>query len=278
MVRVLAVLATVFFVAAGAVSSEAAAIRELARERTIGTIEAMAFFDGAMPTGVTVSQKGRIFVNFPQWGDKVTATVMELKKGKTVPFPDQKINTCEKGFEKDCFVSVQSVVVDPRDRLWVLDTGSIAFGPTTFGGPKLVGIDLATNKVFKTILFPPDVALVNTYLNDIRFDLRKGTDGMAFITDSGAGAIIVVDLATGKAWRRLVNHPSTKAEKGFMAMVEDIFEGDVLKLLVVHHETAVVAVRAPEVASPREKDGRKLFLPVYEARLYKSLDTGCVSH
>ena len=52
---------------------------------------------------------------------------------------------CDKENQKDCFVSVQSVVVDPKDRLWVLDTGSIGFGPTTFGGPKMVGIDLNTN-------------------------------------------------------------------------------------------------------------------------------------
>lgn len=31
-----------------------------------------------MPTGVTVSHSGRIFVNFPQWGDDVTATVAEV--------------------------------------------------------------------------------------------------------------------------------------------------------------------------------------------------------
>ncbi len=33
---------------------------------------------GPMPTGVTVSHSGRIFVNFPQWGDDVTATVAEV--------------------------------------------------------------------------------------------------------------------------------------------------------------------------------------------------------
>ena len=49
----------------------------------------------------------------------------------------------------------------------------------------------------QTILFPQDVALPTSYLNDVRFDLRRGNAGMAFITDSsrnGPNGIIVVDL------------------------------------------------------------------------------------
>ena len=61
--------------------------------------------------------------------------------------------------------------------------------------------------------FPPEVTMLDAYLNDIRFDLRRGKEGMAFITDSsekGPNGIVVVDLATGKSWRRLNNHPSTR--------------------------------------------------------------------
>jgi len=186
-------------------------------------IETVATFSGPMPTGVTVSRNGRIFVNFPRWGDPVTYTVAELKKGQSAPFPDAALNQFDANRQADTLVSVQSVVVDPKDRLWILDTGSIKFGPTQYGGPKLIGVDLATNKVFKKILFPQDVALPTTYLNDVRFDLRKGAAGMAFITDSsdkGPNGIIVVDLETGKSWRRLSDHPSTKAEPNFKPIVE----------------------------------------------------------
>jgi sugar lactone lactonase YvrE len=69
------------------------------------------------------------------------------------------------------------------------------------------------------------VALPTTYLNDVRFDLRKGEGGIAYITDSadqGPNGLIVVDLATGEAWRRLHDHPSTKAEQPprFLPVVE----------------------------------------------------------
>ncbi|MGK7875110.1 MAG: L-dopachrome tautomerase-related protein [Xenococcaceae cyanobacterium] len=186
-------------------------------------IELVAALFGPMPTGITVSKTGRIFINFPKWGDQVTFTVAELVDGKPVPYPSAEINA-EDGAPLDKrLVSGQSVVVDPKDRLWILDTGRPLFeAPQTFG-PKLVGVDLKTNTVFKTITFPEQVVLPTTYLNDVRFDLRQGTEGFAFITDSssdGPGGIIVVDLATGESWRRLHDHPSTRPDQSFVPIVE----------------------------------------------------------
>src|ERR687894_1216974 len=208
----------------------------LPSEQPVGILEPVAYFNGAMPTGVTVSQKGRIFVNFPKWGDDVPFTVGEVKDGKAVAYPDEAMNqttddTHEVAADNNdhyaaaSLVSVQSVVVDPADRLWILDTGSPMFQPTKYGGPKLVCVDLETNQVIKKILFPQNVALPTTYLNDVRFDLRRGQEGIAYITDSaqnGPNGIIVVDLASGESWRRLNNHPSTKAEdlQTFLPIVE----------------------------------------------------------
>lgn len=189
----------------------------------VGDAEVVATFDGPMPTGVTVSREGRVFVNFPRWGDPVEYTVAELKGGRAVAYPDEKTSVFDPADPAGTLVSVQSVVVDPSDRLWALDTGSVRMGPTIPDGPKLVAIDLRTNKVTKSIKFPPDVALPSTYLNDVRFDLRRGTGGYAFITDSsaiGPNGVIVVDLNTGRSWRRLNDHPSTKARTGFVPTVE----------------------------------------------------------
>src|SRR3954469_11887358 len=58
------------------------------QEKTVGKIEQVAAFDGPMPTGVTVSHEGRIFVNYPRWGDPVEFTVAELRDGKPVAFPE----------------------------------------------------------------------------------------------------------------------------------------------------------------------------------------------
>ena len=206
-------------------SSKIAHRHELPSEEPLGILEPMAYFNGAMPTGVTVSQQGRIFINFPKWGDDVKFTVTEIYNGEAVAFPDEAINRTDSNDPAAALVSGQSVVVDPIDRLWILDTGSPKFEPTKYGGPELVCVDLATDKIVKKILFPQDVALSTTYLNDVRFDLRKGSEGIAYITDSaqkGPNGIIIVDLSSGESWRRLHDHPSTKAEdlQTFLPIVE----------------------------------------------------------
>jgi sugar lactone lactonase YvrE len=200
-------------------------IKDLPSDESLGALEPVAYFDGAMPTGVTVSQRGRIFVNFPKWGDEVSFTVAEIRNGKPIAYPDEGMNQTNPQDRAAAFMSVQSVVVDPADRLWILDTGSPMFQPPEYGGPKLVCVDLTADKIIQKILFPQDVALPTTYLNDVRFDLRRGSKGMAFITDSakkGPNGIIVVDLASGESWRRLHDHLSTKAEElqTFLPIVE----------------------------------------------------------
>jgi sugar lactone lactonase YvrE len=242
--------------------------QDLAKDRAIGQLEVAATFSGPMPTGVTVANDGRIFVNFPKWGDNVDYTVAEVKDGRTVPYPSADINRYKNGDDQsDKLVSVQSVVVDPSGtRLWILDTGSIGFGTTSLGGPKLIGVDLNTNRVIKKIVFPADVAFPTTYLNDVRFDLHRGGEGMAFITDStssGPNGIIVVDLATGKNWRRLNDHPSTKPDPEFVPVVE----GEILQMRIPGQPPARFAVGSDGIAiSP---DGKTLYYcPLTSRHLY----------
>ncbi len=160
-----------------------------ATDQPVGQLETVATFDGPMPTGVTVSHGNRIFVNFPRWGDDVPFTVAELVAGKAVAYPNEQINDwpgrkmanpnafTDVEADQTHFVNVQSVVVDPQDRLWVLDTGAPMLKNIVPGGPKLVCIDLKTNRVIRTILVPPETAGMNSYMNDVRFDLRVGDSG-----------------------------------------------------------------------------------------------------
>jgi sugar lactone lactonase YvrE len=192
-------------------------------ERAIGHLEPVATFNGAMPTGVAVSHEGRIFVNFPRWSDPIDMSVAEIKNGEPTPYPDPQWNPAQPGDPPTTFVGVQSVFIDAKNRLWVLDTGTVKMGHVIAGGAKLVGFDLATNKPFVTISFDPTVALPTSYLNDVRFDLNRGKAGFAYISDSsfgGSNAIITVDLDSKKAMRRLVDHPSVKPAPGFLAIVE----------------------------------------------------------
>jgi sugar lactone lactonase YvrE len=186
-------------------------------------LERVATFTGPMPTGVTVAPNGRIFVNFPQWGDNSPFAVGELKHGKVTAYPDAAFNTANAADALHHLISVQSVVADGRNRVWILDTGAPGFRTPIPGGAKLVAVDLATDKVVQTIPFGSDVVLPSTYLNDVRFDLRIGKAGVAYLTDSsisGPGGIVVVDLASGKALRRLSGHPTTMPDPGFVPILE----------------------------------------------------------
>jgi len=201
----------------------APAPQALPHETSIGQLEPVFAFYDAMPTGVTVSEQGRLFVNFPQWGDNAPFSVGEIRDGKVVPYPDQAINTPDQKAPAKHFISVQSVVADGQGRLWVLDTAAPKFSAPQPGGAKLVAIDLKSNKVVKTLVFPANVILPSTYINDMRFDFRTGKEGTVYVTDSsvsGPGAIIVMDIATGKATRRLDGDVSTSADKRFIPTVE----------------------------------------------------------
>ncbi|MBB2960868.1 L-dopachrome tautomerase-related protein [Methylobacterium sp. R2-1] len=167
-------------------------------------------------TGITVARDGRIFVNFPRWSEDAPVSVAELKDGKPVPYPDDQWNAwrnarADELSPKDHFVCVQSVVADGQDRLWVVDAAAPAMAHVIKDGPKLVGIDLKTNKVVKTIPFDTSTVLQASYLNDVRISPDGKT---AYLTDSGAeGALIVVDLDSGSAKRILSGDPSTMPDK-----------------------------------------------------------------
>ncbi|KAI1125801.1 major royal jelly protein-domain-containing protein [Nemania abortiva] len=215
-------------------------------------LEVVHAYYGQWPTGVTVSSTGRIFSNFPGGLDKSNVyngsnNVFQVGEHTSlteeVAYPSLEINHPPGGAinytttpptsanYQDYLIGVQSVVIDALDRLWILDTGRVqspdgVLLSASYGGPKLVGVDLTSNKVFKTIIFPPDVAYADSYLNDVRFDLRssvtKSGEGIGYITDSssqGRNAIIVVDLGTGESWRHLGLTKSVRGESQFISFI-----------------------------------------------------------
>lgn len=175
-------------------------------------------------TGVTVSERGRIFVNFPRWTEDSPVSVAEvMKDGSLRPYPDAQWNAWrnvrrDELDPSDHWVCVQSVVADGRGSVWAVDPAAPAVDGLVPGGPKLVRIDLATDRVARVIRFGQDVAIPGSYLNDVRFS-RDGK--YAFLTDAGQrGALVVVDLASGKARRVLDGHPSTQPEKGVVVSTD----------------------------------------------------------
>ncbi len=187
-----------------------------AAEKTSPALEEVAAFPDHQVTGVTVSPKGRIFVNFPLWSRSHLMSVGEWTDGKLTPYPNDGWNQTE-GDPRTRWVCVQSVVADANNHLWVLDPAAPMMKKIVPDGPKLVQIDLDTAQVVKTYPFGPDIAPERSYLNDVRIDLKHRH---AYITESGVGALIVLDLDTGKARRVLETHASTKAEPSATLTVE----------------------------------------------------------
>jgi sugar lactone lactonase YvrE len=162
-------------------------------------------------TGVAVSREGRIFVNYPRWSNDVPISVGEIQaSGDITPYPDDQWNAWEEPVAPgDHFVCVQSVFIDQNDDLWILDAANPGFRGVVAGGAKLVKFDLGRDRIDEIILFDEEAAPPESYLNDVRVDNGLQT---AYITDSGLGAILVVDLKIGKSRRLLSDHPSTKSE------------------------------------------------------------------
>lgn len=162
-------------------------------------------------TGIAISKEGRIFVNFPRWSPAVTTSVAELMPtGEQKAYPYRKVNDWNPTLSPgDHFVCVQSVYIDDEDYLWILDPANPYFRGVLEGGAKLLKVDLVTNEIIQKIFFDSTIAPASSYLNDVRIDTKKK---VAYITDSGSGALITVDLVTEKSRRLLANHASTKSE------------------------------------------------------------------
>ncbi len=160
-------------------------------------------------TGITISGEGRMFVNFPRWPEEVPVSVAETKDGKPYPYPNERWNNWAAGKNPDSFfVCVQSVVADDGF-LWVLDPANPQFGGVIEQGPRLHQFSLETDTLVRTYTFSEDNWKANSYFNDVRIDAARQ---FAYITDSGDGAIVVLNLADGSARRLLDEHPSTQAE------------------------------------------------------------------
>ncbi|KAI4242143.1 MAG: hypothetical protein L6R40_004186 [Gallowayella cf. fulva] len=210
------------------------------------SLELVHLYNDLFPVGIAVSSTGRKFSTYARSLDpnNIAYTVAELVSNNTErAYPSAEINTPPGGAINytttppsganypNYFIGAQGVVIDSKDRLWILDTGRAATPeginvPSTPGGPKLVGINLTNDTIFQTILFPPDVAFSDSYINDIRFDLRPSVTasgkGIAYITDSsqeGRNGIIIVDLGTGESWRHLDNTPEVRAQRGFLPFI-----------------------------------------------------------
>lgn len=161
-------------------------------------------------TGVAVSKDNRVFINYPFWLDAHTYSVVEVKNGKPVSYPNEEWNSFKKGESgQDKFVCVQAVVTDDKGYLWVVDAAGIGLGKVYKESNKVVKINLSTNQIEHIYRFPSSVAGENVYLNDIRVDNQNG---FAYLTNSNTGGIVILNIITGESRMVLNNTLSVKSD------------------------------------------------------------------
>lgn len=165
----------------------------------------------ALWTGVAVTPDGRVFVNYPRWSPQIPMSVGEvLPSGTVVPYPDAEWNAWSPGQPPERrFVCVQSVTADGEGFLWVLDAGNPMFRGVVPGAPKLVRVDPRRDAVLEVIPIGPEAAPEGSYLNDVRVDTGRR---WAYLTESGTGSLLAVDLETKTPRAVLREHRSVKAE------------------------------------------------------------------
>ncbi|WP_460622762.1 SMP-30/gluconolactonase/LRE family protein [Hymenobacter tenuis] len=172
-------------------------------------LQVVAQFREPQMVGVAVLPDGRVFADFPRWDNNPVAPVAEVgADGSVKPYPDANWcawNETVKNEPQKHWICPQSVHADKTGMLWVLDPASPGIKGTVPGGPKLVKIDPKTNQVVQNISIPENVASRKSYLNDVRIDTQNN---YAYITESGVGSLVVVDLKSGKSRKLLATHPS----------------------------------------------------------------------
>jgi len=164
-------------------------------------------------TGVAVAKDNRVFVNYPYWLDNHSYSVVEIKDGKPIPYPNEEWNSFKKGEDgQNKFVTVQSVVTDDKGFLWVVDAAGIGLGKVYQHSAKILKINLATNKIEKIYRFPENVLGEDVYINDIRIDNQNG---FAYLTNSNTGGIVVLNINSGESRLVLGNSPSVKSDPNY---------------------------------------------------------------
>ncbi len=171
----------------------------------------------AMINGVAVSPGARLFSSFPRWIDTATPSVAEaMPDGTFKPFPGGAWNDWAPGRPtQDRFVAVHSVYADRANNLWVIDDSAPHHEVLPGARPKIVRIDLARNAVARVYALDEQAAPPGAILGHMRVDGRY-----AFVTESYHGAIIVLDLETGQARRRLSGAAQTRADPAVVPVID----------------------------------------------------------
>lgn len=175
---------------------------ELAGEPALSEAQLQEAVSYPEPIGnVAVSATGRIFFTVHPEARADGPRLLEWRNGRAEPYPSADA-------QSDILATPLGVVIDRQNRLWVIDPAQHGFGR-----PRILAIDLATDRIVHEHVFPRSIAPRGSFLQDLQVD---STGRMVFIADASfwrkSPAVIVYDSATRKSRRVLEKHRSTRAQ------------------------------------------------------------------
>ncbi|CAC5403473.1 unnamed protein product [Mytilus coruscus] len=155
--------------------------------------------------------RGRIFTTIVRTfkpGIPASLNTVIKRNGKSFlkPFPNLRLNRAG-----DCksIQSASSIKIDPNTNyLWVLDEGQV--NNIRFCRRKLVIFCIRTKKEVFRHIFPDSVLSESSVLLDLTLDRDQDLTRYAYVVDSIASKLIVVDVVVNKSW--LFSHPSMEGE------------------------------------------------------------------
>lgn len=159
-----------------------------------------------MPLGLHI-WKNKMFITVPRWRNGVAAnlnyiSMKDMSQSPILrPYPDWKANDID---SPDGIVSIFRVRSDSCNRLWGVDTGvdDVLGEDIAIKSARLIVIDLNTDKIIRTHIFPDSVKTANSFFVDLAVDVNSNNceDAHAYISDIGYG-LVTYSWAKNVAWR-----------------------------------------------------------------------------
>ncbi|MGD1919895.1 MAG: L-dopachrome tautomerase-related protein [Pleurocapsa sp.] len=171
-------------------------------------MEIYAEFDHAVGNIGYADNGQLIFSYHPFFSPKIRVVIYDENTKSTKPFPNEDWNTV-KTDDDNYLDSVLGVRNDSQGVVWMLDMGN-----RNDVTPKFVGWNTKTNSLERIYKIPAPASVPTSQHNDFVID---GTHKVFVIADEGIarggdgskGALVIVDMETGKTRRVLESHYST---------------------------------------------------------------------
>ncbi|CAL8147982.1 unnamed protein product [Orchesella dallaii] len=177
----------------------------------------------------------KIFLTVPRMRDGVPSTLnyVEFNRNEAasvqpsnsplIPYPSwefQKVGNCS------ALQFIMSMEIDQFGRMWVIDVGRVntmTDNPDNRCPPKLLLIDLNTDKVVKVHQFPSNVvSQTSNFLNDIVVGCKNKDNCWAYITDAADSKLVIYNLKEDRSF--FVTHETMEPDPN--AIVIPMLEGN----------------------------------------------------